>query len=141
FSGGTNAHFACGSNTGLRGFGNLPMQVIDEHDLRAEIKVRAGQKVQVGLQFIRPEETAGVRMSTKDGKALQAHYKETLNWWKSWAAKFTHKDGPGVNIVRSAVTLKGLTFAPTGAIIAAPTPSLPERVGGERNWDYRYCWI
>jgi GH15 family glucan-1,4-alpha-glucosidase len=140
FSGGTHAHFACGSNTGLRVFGDVPMQVIDEHDLHAEVRIKARQKVHIGLQFVRPEETAGVRMPYK-AKELGAHYKETLKWWQSWSKKFTQKDGPGVNIVRSAVTLKGLTFAPTGAIIAAPTTSLPERVGGERNWDYRYCWI
>ncbi len=72
---------------------------------------------------------------------LQAHLKETLRWWRDWSDKIVYDDGPGVNIVRSAITLKALTFAPTGAIVAAPTTSLPERTGGERNWDYRYCWI
>src|SRR5262249_13014446 len=77
----------------------------------------------------------------KGGKELQAHFRETVQWWKTWSAKILYEDGPGPNIIRSAITLKALTFAPTGAIIAAPTTSLPERVGGERNWDYRYCWI
>jgi GH15 family glucan-1,4-alpha-glucosidase len=141
FSGGTRSFFACGSNTGLRVFGNLPMQVIDEHDLYAEVRIKARESIQIGLQFVRPEETVTVRARNKDGKNLQAHFKETVRWWREWSRKIIHEDGPGVNVVRSAITLKALTFAPTGAIIAAPTTSLPERVGGERNWDYRYCWI
>jgi GH15 family glucan-1,4-alpha-glucosidase len=141
FTAGSHAHFACGSNTGLLAFGNLQMQVIDEHDLRAEVNVKAGRQIYIGLQFVRPEETSGPRFRNKDGKELRAHHRETLSWWQGWSEKIAHEDGPGVNIARSAITLKGLTFAPTGAIIAAPTTSLPESVGGERNWDYRYCWL
>ncbi len=141
FSGGRNAHFAVGSNTGIRIFGDFPLAVVNSHDLHGEVRVRAKQKLHIGLQFFRPEEANTVRSRHKPADVLQAHLQETLQWWHDWSDKIVYEDGPGVNIVRSAITLKALTFAPTGAIVAAPTTSLPERTGGERNWDYRFCWI
>ena len=65
----------------------------------------------------------------------------TETYWRRWAAKGP-KDSPWSGAVtRSLITLKALTYGPTGGIVAAPTTSLPERIGGERNWDYRYCWL
>jgi hypothetical protein len=66
---------------------------------------------------------------------------QTIEWWRSWVRRgqyFEEYRGP---VVRSALVLKALTCAPTGAIVAAPTTSLPEAIGGPRNWDYRYSWI
>lgn len=66
---------------------------------------------------------------------------ETTDWWQGWSAR-CRCDGPHAAAVRrSLITLKALTYGPTGGIVAAPTTSLPEKVGGERNWDYRYCWL
>jgi GH15 family glucan-1,4-alpha-glucosidase len=66
---------------------------------------------------------------------------DTMAFWEEWAARCTHT-GPWHDAVhRSLVTLKALTYAPTGGIVAAPTASLPEAIGGVRNWDYRYCWL
>src|SRR5690606_13282447 len=64
--------------------------------------------------------------------------------WRDWVRQcaFGPADHPWRDaVIRSLITLKTLTFSPTGAIVAAPTTSLPERLGGVRNWDYRYCWI
>ena len=69
--------------------------------------------------------------------ALQA----TENWWHDWSATCAIGGQWREPIIRSLVTLKMLTYEPTGGIIAAPTTSLPELIGGVRNWDYRYCWL
>ncbi len=72
--------------------------------------------------------------------ALEA-LERTTSFWQEWSAKSTY-DGDRADLVqRSLITLKALTYAPTGGIVAAPTTSLPERVGGVRNWDYRFCWL
>lgn len=66
---------------------------------------------------------------------------ETTAWWRGWSAR-CRCDGPDADaVLRSLITLKALTYEPTGGIVAAPTTSLPEKIGGERNWDYRYCWL
>ena len=65
----------------------------------------------------------------------------TLAWWQNWSARCTYQGEWRDAVVRSLITLKALTFKPTGGIVAAPTTSLPEHIGGERNWDYRYCWL
>jgi GH15 family glucan-1,4-alpha-glucosidase len=66
---------------------------------------------------------------------------DTEAWWRDWAARCTHRGPWSEAVVRSLVTLKALTYQPTGGIVAAPTTSLPEALGGVRNWDYRYCWL
>ncbi len=66
---------------------------------------------------------------------------ETEAWWRAWSGRSTYEGGWHEEVVRSLITLKALTYQPTGGVVAAATTSLPEWLGGVRNWDYRFCWI
>jgi GH15 family glucan-1,4-alpha-glucosidase len=70
-------------------------------------------------------------------KALQ----DTEDFWTEWCSRCSYEGDDRDLVMRSLITLKALTYAPTGGIVAAPTTSLPEKLGGSRNWDYRYCWL
>jgi GH15 family glucan-1,4-alpha-glucosidase len=107
-------------------------------DLRtiAEFTVSEGQRVPFVLSWF-PSHSAPPH-------PLDANYsiEETTRWWQDWSALTTCSQGPWRDaVMRSAITLKALTFAPTGGIVAAVTTSLPETLGGSRNWDYRFCWL
>jgi GH15 family glucan-1,4-alpha-glucosidase len=66
---------------------------------------------------------------------------ETEEYWREWSSRCTYRGEWREAVMRSLITLKGLTYAPTGGIVAALTTSLPEKIGGVRNWDYRFCWL
>jgi len=66
---------------------------------------------------------------------------ETQDFWTEWSSRCTYQGDCRDLVMRSLITLKALTYAPTGGIVAAPTTSLPEKLGGARNWDYRFCWL
>ena len=72
---------------------------------------------------------------------LEKELADSTAFWEDWAAQCTFQGEHREAVLRSALTLKALTYAPSGALVAAPTTSLPEVIGGERNWDYRYTWI
>jgi GH15 family glucan-1,4-alpha-glucosidase len=102
---------------------------------RGEFRVGAGERVPFVMLW-HPSHT--VPPAAPDWEDA---VRDTEAWWQEWASQST-ADGPWRDIVlRSAITLKALTFTPTGGIVAAATTSLPEKIGGVRNWDYRYCWL
>ena len=102
---------------------------------RAEFTVRAGERVPFLLMWHRSHES-----SPPPCDPLAA-LNDTTQWWLDWSARCTYQGPWRDSVMRSLITLKALTFAPTGGVVAAPTTSLPEEIGGVRNWDYRYCWL
>ena len=103
--------------------------------LFSEFKISAGEQKHFVLSYQRSYLT--LPTIAEPESAL----KETEEFWNDWSSRCTY-EGPWKKlVVRSLITLKGLVYSPTGGIVAAPTTSLPEKIGGERNWDYRYCWL
>jgi GH15 family glucan-1,4-alpha-glucosidase len=102
----------------------------------ARFTVGEGQVLDFRLLWAPSYEEAGRDLSVGDALA------GTMTFWADWSSKLNEVHGDWEQLVqRSLITLKALTYAPTGGIVAAPTTSLPEEVGGSRNWDYRFCWI
>ena len=109
----------------------------DEGGVHSEFTLRAGETVTFVLEQVGPEE-APRPYSAEDTREA---YERTIEYWRRWLAKSRYRGRWREMVHRSALTLKLLTYQPTGAIVAAPTTSLPEQLGGPRNWDYRYTWI
>jgi GH15 family glucan-1,4-alpha-glucosidase len=104
----------------------------------AEFTLREEQMAVFVLREIGPGEDCGICFSEREENEL---FMRTVEYWRRWLSKSTYTGRWREIVHRSALTLKLLTYEPTGAIVAAPTTSLPEGIGGERNWDYRYTWI
>ena len=105
--------------------------------LRGSIRLRAGDRIHLSLGYVKSD--IGVLPAL--GQAADDRLSRTLNWWRSWIDGCRYEGPYKQAVLRSALTLKLLSFALSGAITAAPTTSLPETIGAERNWDYRYCWL
>jgi GH15 family glucan-1,4-alpha-glucosidase len=101
----------------------------------SSFRVKAGERVPFTVTWYPSHERVPPALNVLD------EVERTTTWWSDWIGG-CHYDGEWRDaVVRSLVTLKALTYAPTGGIVAAVTTSLPEKVGGVRNWDYRYCWL
>jgi GH15 family glucan-1,4-alpha-glucosidase len=136
-----DTYAAVGSNDGLLIWSDAGLERMGRHDLTASFVVRPDDNVNLSLQFSWPEHLDRDSSSMPVPGPCEARLHETIAWWDAWSKKVTTTDEYRPAAVRSAIVLKTLMYAPTGAIVAAPTTSLPEAPGGERNWDYRFSWV
>jgi GH15 family glucan-1,4-alpha-glucosidase len=101
----------------------------------AEFTVQAGQRVPFILSW-HPS-----HLPPPAAVDVEEEVRQTEQWWREWSSRCAYAGEWRDAVLRSLITLKALTYAPTGGLVAAPTTSLPEQLGGVRNWDYRYCWL
>lgn len=117
--------------------GEAPLHIRDDGYITARFVVRAGGVVRFALTYASESPSVLPLLGHSADLALE----RSVKFWNAWSARAKY-DGPyREEVVRSALTLKLLSYAPSGAMIAAGTTSLPERIGGTLNWDYRYCWL
>ncbi|KUO14422.1 glycoside hydrolase family 15 [Streptomyces dysideae] len=115
-----------------------PVRLEGRTTARGQLVLSAGERAGFALQYV----PVGGRRRLWSQEDIDRALRTTLDAWRSWAALNQRYEGPWRDAVHlSGRVLQALTFAPTGAVVAAPTTSLPEAVGGERNWDYRFSWV
>jgi GH15 family glucan-1,4-alpha-glucosidase len=107
----------------------------DDSDLVAHFELAEGQHAEFRLTWSEPRDQPPKHVDV--GAAIR----RTEQWWHDWASQCRYDGRYRDAVVRSLITLKAMTYQPSGGIVAAPTTSLPEQLGGVRNWDYRFCWI
>jgi GH15 family glucan-1,4-alpha-glucosidase len=112
------------------------LNVDAEGDVHAHVELAAGQ-----MRGVVIETGTDVPVRRIGLDEVRGLFDETVHFWESWLAQSTYDGRWRETLNRSAITLKLMTYAPSGGLVAAPTAGLPEQVGGERNWDYRYTWV
>jgi len=134
-------HMAIGGSDGLFLSGDLPLQMRHRHHLEGRFTIAETDRFYLSILWRRPEDLDEGQVKAPELEELSRRFRETLDWWRTWSGHCTYDGLYKKHVRRSAIVLKGLSNAPTGAIAAAPTTSLPEAMGGSRNWDYRLTWI
>jgi GH15 family glucan-1,4-alpha-glucosidase len=126
------------SDLSLQLLTSVPLERTEKEGVSARFTLEEGQCAEFVLQGILADQKPA---SLPSKEVVEDLFRGTVKYWRGWLSSCSYEGRWRQQVVRSALTLKLLTFEPTGAIIAAPTSSLPEVIGGSRNWDYRYTWI
>ena len=132
---------ALGGDDGLLIEGDVQLAQSGAHGLAAELRVGKGQRLRLSLRYVSPEVLDDSGAPPPTPAELDRRLGQTITWWRDWSARAVSLGRDWPNLLRSAIVLKALTQARTGAIAAAATTSLPEAPGGSRNWDYRASWV
>ena len=116
----------------------IPLTLSDRRaEASARCRLRRGDRRRLSLVYSEGEPAFIPPLGAEAEYRLEA----SRRWWQAWAGRCRYRGPYREAVVRSALALKLMCHAPSGAVVAAPTTSLPERIGGVRNWDYRYCWL
>ncbi len=134
-------HIAMGGSDGLFISADFDIPIQQKHQLKTSFVLREGQRRRLCILWRRPRDLDAGRIRAPTPDELDRRLAETLEWWNAWSGQCTYRGPHAEHVLRSAIVLKGLSSDPSGAIAAAATTSLPEVVGGARNWDYRYSWV
>ena len=132
---------AIGGPTGLLLSGDYDFTPAGRHAVSGRCTVAAGERRFLSLIYGRPEDLDDGLLAVPSRQELEQRLEQTLAWWRQWTRQGNPAAMADPMVLRSAIVLKGLTNAPSGAIAAAATTSLPEEAGGSRNWDYRFSWV
>ncbi|QDZ27944.1 glycoside hydrolase family 15 protein [Noviherbaspirillum sp. UKPF54] len=142
---GNGVYTAIGSDMGMVIQSDVPLDVIGHRQLAGNFCIHAGQRFSLSVRFEHPE-LIDTTPNTPPAAAppercCDAIFERTCRWWRDWSGRIRLPYPLDEQSLRSAIVLKSLSFERTGAIVAAPTTSLPEWIGGSRNWDYRFSWV
>ena len=138
---GVNLFSAIGGSDGLIINSTEELTLTGSHDLHADFFIEAGDTKIFSLTYASPDQLDRERPTCQNNEVFLERYQDTVAWWERWTKQFHYNGFEEKAVLRSAIVLRGMVVAQTGAIIAAPTTSLPEAEKGIRNWDYRYSWI
>jgi GH15 family glucan-1,4-alpha-glucosidase len=135
-------HFiALGSSNGLLISSDHPLKMKHRHQICGEWILEKNRRARLSILWRQPEDLDANLVEPPPVDELDQRLEGTVKWWERWTRQVNISGAYADEMKRSAIILKGLTHAPTGAIAAAATASLPESIAGSRNWDYRFSWI
>ena len=129
--------YAHGGADALAFYSSAPMEV-EDNGFVARGRMDSGSTAYFSARYSHP---TNHEIEVLGSTEVKLHFEKTKRFWEEWSAKLTYEGPYRDDVLRSVLTLKALTYAPTGGLVAAATTSLPEAIGGSRNWDYRYTWI